>query len=199
MTFNAFKQIANNAYSPVVLVEGIRDLPESDAGRLVAFGRRLAESFPSFIFRTGNAKGADEAFATGVRSVAPSRLQLVVPYARHRKRPLGEGSYTYSLSDETLSMEASLVEYTVRVSAQYRELLEKRTRIPALRAKVGYLLRDTLKVVGSAESGLTRAAAGIFYVNPADPMKGGTGHTIRVCRDQGVPVAFQGEWMKWMT
>ena len=41
------------------------------------------------------------------------------------------------------------------------------------------------------------ATVGIFYVNRADPMKGGTGHTIRVCRKLGVPVAFQDEWRHW--
>ena len=41
------------------------------------------------------------------------------------------------------------------------------------------------------------ARFGLFYVNAADPMKGGTGHTIRVCRRQGVPVAFQEDWMGW--
>ncbi|MDZ4198831.1 MAG: hypothetical protein U1E27_06040 [Kiritimatiellia bacterium] len=197
MTLDKFKNIANNGYLPVVLVEGTRDLPESDAEKLVAFGKWLAETFPAVIFRTGNAKGSDEAFASGVRSVEPSRLQYVVPYTRHRQRPLGEGSYTYSLSDATLAAEETLAGHTIRASAHYRELLEKRTRIPALRAKAGYLLRDTLKVVGSDESGLTPAKAGIFYVNPEDPMKGGTGHTIRVCQDVGVPVAFQNEWMKW--
>jgi hypothetical protein len=197
MTLDRFKRIADGGYSPVVLLEGVRDLPESEIGKLAAFGRWMAETFPTVIFRTGNAKGSDEAFASGVRSVAPSRLQLVVPYTRHRSQSLGDGIYTYSLSDVSRAADAILADYTVQASAHYRELLEKRARIPALRAKAGYLMRDTLKVVGSVESGLTPAVAGIFYVNFADPMKGGTGHTIRVCRDQDVPVAFQNEWMKW--
>ncbi len=196
MTFDRFHRISSG-YSPVVLVEGTRNVPESDVEKLEDFARRLAEAFPRVIFRSGNAKGSDEAFANGVRSVAPSRLQLVLPYARHRPRPLGEGAYTYSLSGLSQAAEELLVGYTEKASAQYRELLAKRTRIPVLRAKAGYLLRDTLKVVGSPESGLTPAKAGIFYVNPDDPMKGGTGHTIRVCRDQNVPVAFQNEWMAW--
>jgi len=53
------------------------------------------------------------------------------------------------------------------------------------------------KVTGIPEAGFTKADFGIFYTNPTDPMKGGTGHTIRVCQKLGVPVAFQGSWMRW--
>ena len=41
------------------------------------------------------------------------------------------------------------------------------------------------------------ATAALFYVDPADPEAGGTGHTIRVCGRQAVPVAFQEKWAPW--
>jgi len=31
-----------------------------------------------------------------------------------------------------------------------------------------------------------------------DPMAGGTGHTIRVCHQESVPVVFQTDWLEWM-
>ncbi len=31
-----------------------------------------------------------------------------------------------------------------------------------------------------------------------DPMAGGTGHTIRVCAQEGVPSAFQDSWQNWI-
>ena len=37
----------------------------------------------------------------------------------------------------------------------------------------------------------------LFYVWLDDPMEGGTGHTIRVCHQEGVPVAFQDSWTQW--
>lgn len=76
-------------------------------------------------------------------------------------------------------------------------MLAKREKVPSVGAKARYLLRDTLKVTGSPENGLPPATVGLFNVNAADSMKGGTGHTIRVCRRRGVPVAFQEEWMGW--
>ena len=30
------------------------------------------------------------------------------------------------------------------------------------------------------------------------PEAGGTGHTIRVCRNAGVPVIFQNHWVTWI-
>jgi hypothetical protein len=66
------------------------------------------------------------------------------------------------------------------------------------RALAAYLLRDTIKVIGCEDLGLAPADFGIFYVRASDPMKGGTGHTIRVCRERGVPVLTQDQWMSWL-
>ncbi|MBL0065503.1 MAG: hypothetical protein IPP38_10940 [Bacteroidetes bacterium] len=67
-------------------------------------------------------------------------------------------------------------------------------------AKSLYLLRDTLKVTGSAEQGLAPASLGIFYVDRSREggRGGGTGHTLRVCEQAGVPVILQEEWMQWL-
>ena len=67
----------------------------------------------------------------------------------------------------------------------------------AATSKATYLLRDTLKVTGSEALGLAPAVLGIFFVNEAEPSGGGTGHTIRVCGVQDVPVATQTEWGSW--
>jgi len=82
-------------------------------------------------------------------------------------------------------------------SPDYAELMAKRTTIPRLQAKARYLVRDTLKVTGSSYGAFAPATVGIFYVRPGNPLQGGTGHTIRVCQDQGVPVAFQSDWTTW--
>ncbi len=76
-------------------------------------------------------------------------------------------------------------------------------------AQAACLIRDTLKVTGMAESAcrvvtadraesaLPIPTAALFWIDPADPGAGGTGHTIRVCRLQGVPVVFQNHWQAW--
>jgi len=40
--------------------------------------------------------------------------------------------------------------------------------------------------------------AAVFYVDPDEPESGGTGHTIRVCKNFGVPVIFQDSWENWL-
>lgn len=197
MTLEEFNSLMANRSAPVVLVEGTRNLPESDTAKLVQFGKWLAETYPRVIFRTGNAKGSDEAFANGVGEVDPARIQYVVPYAGHRRKAIGHGSYQVALNGMSSLDAERIAERTVKASPQYGEWRVKRDTVPSLRAKMDYILRDTLKVMGALDSKIFQAIAGIFYVNPDDPMKGGTGHTIRVCRDLGVPVAFQDEWMKW--
>lgn len=182
---------------PVVLLEGIRALPAADRPALVAFGARLARDFPQALFRSGHAEGTDEAFAEGVAQVAPSRLQLVLPRDGHRRRHVPSGAFPVALSDAPNSDMQELADATVAASPDYYGLMAGRDRHAALQAKSRYLLRDTLKVLGSAKHGLDPATLACFYVNPADPMAGGTGHTLRVCRQFGIPALDQSVWMGW--
>lgn len=198
VNYAEFNELVSQHTRPVILVEGTRDLPATVRPKLVAFGRWLAETYPHAIFRTGNAKGSDEAFAEGVRAVDPSRLEFVLPYAGHRRQAASTGSRRVALSDLPPEIEWTMCGHTEQASPEYGSLLAKRHRVPKLKAKAGYLLRDTLKVSGADVADLHKAVFGIFYVNLADPMKGGTGHTIRVCRTLDVPVAFQDEWMQWV-
>ena len=203
----AWKTLANlqtylaDRRDPVILLEGTRQLPEEDRPALVALGRLLATQMPTALFRTGNATGSDTAFAEGVALVDARRLQYVLPQSRmgrHRMTPLA-----YSVSLEQLSTfggnrvaeaTASATPANQRLIAHYRQT----TQPTAARAKAAYLLRDTLKVLGSTEAGLAPATLGIFYLNEADPLGGGTGHTIRVCVQHDVPVIPQQHWRGWL-
>ena len=193
-SFNAL--IVENS-RPVILVEGTREVPAQDRPKLVAFARWLAETYPHATFRTGNAKGADEAFAEGVQSIDATRLEFVLPYTSHRKSKSPTPARRISFADMPPLAEKRTLFSTEQASPEYASLLAKRDKVPKLKAKADYLLRDTLKVTGADELELNKAVFGIFYVNPTDPMKGGTGHTIRVCNTVGTPVAFQDDWMIW--
>jgi hypothetical protein len=41
--------------------------------------------------------------------------------------------------------------------------------------------------------------AALFWIDPAQPDAGGTGHTIRACRLAGIPVIFQNDWVTWLS
>ena len=197
MTYEQFHQLVTGSPHPVILVEGTRDLPASAVADLEQFGRRLATDYPHAVFRTGNAKGADEAFASGIKAVDPKRLQYVLPYAGHRQHAVDALSYQIALTELSCVAEERAAYHTAQSSPEYRTMIDKRAIVPQLRSKARYLLRDTIKVTGATESALLPATVGIFYVHKDNPMKGGTGHTLRVCTIQCVPVAFQDEWMHW--
>lgn len=78
------------------LVEETRELPEKDAGKLTAFAKWMAETYPQAIFRTGNADGADMAFANGVAQVDPTRIEYVLPYRTSEGR---HGAHDKGLSE----------------------------------------------------------------------------------------------------
>jgi hypothetical protein len=198
MTCHEFHELITVSLHPVVLLEGTRQLP---AGRkfdaVVRFAEWLADRYRLAVFRTGNAKGSDDAFAKGVKRVDPARLQYVLPYSGHRKKEIELSSYQFSMDDLDSSMTDLVDRYTVAASPERSSMFKRKDAElpPKVRAQAQYLLRDTLKVVGNKAMG--PATAGLFYVNADDPMKAGTGHTIRVCRDRSVPVTFQEEWLTW--
>lgn len=80
MTFSEFTTIAQSYPDDTVMLEGRRVIPMSDYINATRFARNLA-----LRFRSGNAKESDRAFSEGVAQVDASRLQIVAPYASHRK------------------------------------------------------------------------------------------------------------------
>lgn len=186
---------------PVVLLEGTRRLPDADRPLLVALGRLLAQRLPRAVFRTGGAEGADDAFAGGVQAVDPARLEYVLPRPGHRVRARHEASPAHALDALDPLRETEIMAYTAEASPEYERLTRlygEGRRTGALAAKTRYLLRDTLKVAGSPALSLDAASFGCFYVNEADPISGGTGHTLRVCQRLGVPFSVQIQWRTWL-
>ena len=179
---------------PIVLLEGTRALGHDIEPRVEAFAARLAREFPRVTFRSGNAPGSDQAFARGVATVDVSRLEVVLPYERHRlaERPAGVRTLTL----EQIADDTDLGRLTLVASPIYQNLFGSRA-INASAAKIRYLLRDTLKITGDEANDFAPATVGLFWVNPLKPHTGGTAHTIRVCRKWGVPLWTQDDWQKW--
>jgi hypothetical protein len=182
---------------PVILLEGTRDVPEGDWQRLTDLAEMLARELPHAVFRSGNADGSDSLFAKGVVRIDPGRMQLVTPTAGHRKKYRHVANYVVPMDDVPAEHEDTIAYHTNEATPANRRIIEKRHEVPRLKAKARYLMRDTLKVIGSQDNGLAPATAGIFYAK-SDPMSGGTGHTIRVCRNHEVPVYLQGDWNGWL-
>lgn len=196
MHFDQFKSMLAGIYAPVILIEGIRDIPESDYPMARRFASRLAREFPAALFRSGNAPGADQAFTEGIAEIDPGRLQVVLPYPGHRKAiryPQAKYASPKELGEPEL---ADVIRRTGTVSAETARLLERREKAPSIKTKAQYLVRDTMKVVGFADS-FDKPSVALFYANLADPFSGGTGHTIRVCIQEGVPYVLQDQWKQW--
>ena len=183
-------ELLNQSQVPVVLLEGTRKVPKSEETMLTELGAFLAREFPRAIFRSGNAEGADTLFARGVERVDPQRMQLVVPSAGHRKKNRHLLNEVFSLGQVDGVHEEELAYQTQSATPANQRIIDKRHEVPQLMAKARYLLRDTLKVMGDGKNGLAPATASIFYTQ-ADPMSGGTGHTILVCLQNQVPVPLE--------
>lgn len=196
MTYSQFTSIINTQKRPVILLEGSRNISIEHTQLVTAFARKLALDFPDALFRSGNAAGADDAFAAGIIAVDPSRIQYILPNARSRKKFRLLSAPVLSLEELSTETIELLVVETCLATPDYASMIKNRHKSARLTNMSAYLLRDTLKIVGHGETFLP-ATFGIFYVNSENPTGGGTGHTIRVCQRHNVAVVTQNDWMKW--
>jgi hypothetical protein len=197
MTNVSLTTILDGLAGGIVLLEGTRSLTEEDQPRVRQFAVLLANRYPHLVFRSGNVDGTDETFADGVCSVDPSRMAYVLPAEGHRRKARHPGTRAVSLDDVPPERLVQLACQTNRATPANSRLIDRYIqghRLGRAGHQAKYLLRDTLKVTGAPEFGLAPGVVGIFHVNPKDPMGGGTGHTIRVCQQSGVPVFTQTQW-----
>ena len=196
MTLDEFLSKYDHAGS-VVLLEGKRKVTEKDKKKLFRLGQLLAEKSTQMLFRSGNAEGADELFSAGVSSVDKNRLQVITPYAGHRKKSSLAGK-TISLDDVDFKKDQEIISLSLR-NKKTEHLVKKfvsgtKNR---LTMKAAYILRDTVKVTGA--NNIAPVTAAIFYDHLEKPASGGTGHTMDVCKVNNVPVLDQTVWFKWLS
>lgn len=196
MTYSDFTTLVDQRPDGIVLLEGRRSISPADYERASEVARRLAKVFPALRFRSGNAEGADEAFSAGIAAVDASRLQVIAPYKTHRRGARHPRALYDSPESISTGEEEEIAYLCAKATPENARLVARRTEKGRLAAKAAYLMRDTMKVVGYSEV-FSKPLCALFYVDLTDPMAGGTGHTIRVCRQEGVPVAFQDSWGNW--
>jgi hypothetical protein len=124
-------------------------------------------------------------------------LQVIAPYASHRKKqrhPLALYDSPESLSSGALE---NIKTMTIAATPGNKGLVGCYQRGGKLGSQAACLIRDTMKVAG-IPGRLDPPTAALFCIDPANPEAGGTGHTIRVCRNAGVPVVFQNCWASWL-
>lgn len=180
----------------IVLLEGKRKVLEKDKEKLAALGKLLTSRTKKMIFRSGNADGSDQFFSNGVTSVDPKRLQVVTPYTGHRNKT-NRAYETFSLDDIDLAGEPEVV-YQSKNNKKTEKLIDKYVAGEKNRftIKAAYIIRDTIKVLGTEE--IKPAKFGLFYDDLENPLSGGTGHTMRVCENNGIPVLDQKLWFTWL-
>jgi hypothetical protein len=192
-----FKSVVSGISQPIILLAGSRNVPAVHQKKLTQLASFLAMSFPHALFRSGNADGSDTFFAEGVNAVDPSRMQLVTPTKGHRKAHRHPVNYAVEVDRVSLVQEEALAYHTNAATPKNARIINKRNEIPQLKSKARYLLRDTLMVLGDPELNLAPATLGLFFVD-GDPLSGGTGHTIRVCQQNQIPVFLPKDWWRWM-
>jgi hypothetical protein len=198
MLLDEFLKLIVALDEPVILLEGKRVVLPEDRDQLSSLGRLLALKLPSCRFRSGNAPGADELFIRGVNEVDPSRVELILPYSGHRSSA-SQPNYTLALDSISLAAEPQVLYHSELLLGKNLVNAYSEGQRNRITSKASYLIRDTLKVTGSISAGLKKADFALFYDDLTNPGKGGTGHTMIVCRQASVLYADQQVWFSWLS
>ncbi|MBK8701149.1 MAG: hypothetical protein IPN29_17070 [Saprospiraceae bacterium] len=126
----------------------------------------------------------------------PKRMQVITPYTGHRAKT-NKSYETISLEDIDLLSEPAVV-FQSKGNKKTEKLIDQYVAGDKGRyaIKAAYIIRDTVKAIGSTD--VKRANFGIFYDDLDDPKSGGTGHTMKVCESNGIPVIDQRVWFEWL-
>lgn len=180
----------------IVLLEGKRNVLETDKEKLVSLGKLLASETSHIKFRSGNADGADYFFSVGVASVDSARLEVITPYKGHRQKT-NLAYDTISLDEINIAAEPDVINYS-KNNKKTDKLVEK--YVAGARdkysIKAAYIIRDTIKAIGT--DNIKPASFGIFYDDLDHPKEGGTGHTMNVCEENNIPIIDQRTWFNWL-
>lgn len=198
-SFDDFARAVSGAPSPVVLLEGSRDVPAAVQNVMERLATHLLRRFPTMIARSGNAEGSDQAWARGVNAVAPNRLNLVLPVRNYKRVAIAPGNDVLPLDDAPPPATEAALRLT-RDHYAFGSRQGARAFDPLPAYKKNYLIRDALKVLGAGGPPAPRAkaTAALFYLNPAKAGGGGTGHTVRLCEAAAVPYFLADDWLTWL-
>jgi len=160
----------------------------------------LMRRFPRLVARSGNATGSDQAWARGVNSVDPRRLQLVLPVPNYRRTAIDSCNDAIALREvapDDFAEAGRLSEQNYR-SGPDQDPTARYATMPEY--KRAYLERDALKVLGYGDyrGRRQKATAALLHLNPKKANGGGTGHTLRLCTALKVPVFLSDDWLTWL-
>ena len=195
MTFDEFiKQY--DFENSIVLLEGKRNVPDEDKGKLTELANLLVAKTSKMIFRSGNAEGSDQLFSDPISLVDNKRLQVITPYSGHRQKS-NQAYKTYSLDNINLAEEPEVI-YQSKSNKKTEKLIDQYVSGNNNRytIKGAYIIRDTIKAIGTNE--IKPATFGLFYDDLTNPKSGGTGHTMNVCIENNIPIVDQTIWFNWL-
>lgn len=118
-----------------------------------------------YTISTGNAKGADQAFARGGNSINPKKVELHLPWSTYEQEAIVPGNIIIN-----------------SCPPEYYELAKKyHPNWPALKRGGQAMMARNIGIV-------TGCVQVICYLNHLKPGGGGTGQGVRFAKAEGIPV-----------
>lgn len=157
----------------IVACIGSRETPPAILKLMERMGAELVRR--GFIIRSGNAKGADQAFARGANTVDPSKVELFLPNQGYEQQAIHPNNrITFGLGEWAYAMAATYHPAWERCNDVTRHLHARNSAI----------------IMGA--DGQAPATRVVCWTKDASA-QGGTGQGIRIARAKQVPVHDMGD------
>ena len=144
---------------------GSRDITPEEETLMEDIGAYLARN--GHTVKTGNAKGADQAYARGANRVSPAAVVLCLPWANYEEQAVKLGNIIHHESQATAEERA----YAELAHPAWLRLTQGARKL---------MVRNAMIIFGSTLV--------IARTNPAKKGGGGTGHGVRIAEMLGIKV-----------
>ena len=153
---------------------GSRQTPPHILKKMTLYGAEMASK--GFYLRSGNAQGADQAFALGANSVDPGKVLLYLPWKRYEEQAIVEGNH-YFFNPHNQFEDAA-----IKLVKELHPAPEKLSQ--------GALKLHSRNVAILLGNRLDRPVELVVYWSPKGEAIGGTGMGLRIAKKFGIPTLF---------
>ncbi len=194
MSFSDFLRLYDIPGS-IILLTGYQEVADKDKVDLLRLARLLTQRMKFARFRSGDSKGAESVFSSGVAEIDRNRLEVIVPFEIEQHNSIFTDS-VISLDPVDIARE--------QVLQQGKLLIPNMDVIDSLisgkrtseHISLEHIIRDMTMSIGNSR--LKPATFAIFYDYVGKQFQQNMGYAYKACSRYDVPFVDKDIWLRWL-
>ncbi|MBK9248784.1 MAG: hypothetical protein IPM69_11870 [Ignavibacteria bacterium] len=194
MSFSDFLRLYDNP-GAVILLTGYQEVANEDKDNVLRLARLLTQRMKLARFRSGDSKGAEYLFSSGVTEIDRTRLEIIVPFETEQ--------HSSVFTDSVISLDRVDI-------AREQVLLQGKLLVPNLEVidsllsgkrtseyiSIEHIIRDMTMSIGNSR--LEPATFAIFYDYAGKQFQQNMGYAYKACCRYDIPFVDKDIWLRWL-